>query len=453
MNYDLIYNTAENRVGVRDMFDTLDYIPLSSDLTQTDSGLFVNTINEAYLRPEVIDQYLEFAEGMNINEWDSTNNYGQSGAAFVIRKVNDKHQAFVQVDNSSEDNLDKAPEENPEFWESFLSYRLKQYRQSAVHEVINELTTGKAINANTSVIKNYNRLWMMNASPELLTLQNSGAFRCLNIVPNSMNSVVMEIQKIGLKLSAAVTVPFYLYHSDNFTPLQQFNVEITAQEVDNFVWKDLVDTNGNSLEIYSDGDQDSGGLYLFGFYESDLPSEILYAWQYNYYWPNYPITTPRSYPGYINFYAWQAYKPYYSFYPGYYQKGLENKPNLPDIGTYFDQGNYDDKIPFNLKLNIKEDHTNILIDNISRLDKLIQLKWAIQLLTNMQYTFRKNAEADKATEIAQILNRSVISEGVQGNFSETTTQGVIPQYAQELKRAIKDLTQLTMDNNGLVQTY
>ena len=132
---------------------------------------------------------------------------------------------------------------------------------------------------------------------------------------------------------------------------------------------------------------------------------------------------------------------------------MENKPNLPDIGTYFDQGNYDDKIPFNLKLNIKEDHTNILIDNISRLDKLIQLKWAIQLLTNMQYTFRKNAEADKATEIAQILNRSVISEGVQGNFSETTTQGVIPQYAQELKRAIKDLTQLTMDNNGLVQTY
>lgn len=448
MDYNALHTAARNRIGFRDMFSTKDYISLDSDLLTTNSGLFVNSISEVYLRPEMIDQFLEFAEGFNVDAWDSAADYGQAGGIIVIRTINDRDQAFVAKANSSENNVNKVPETEPDFWETFLSFRLKQYRESAAHEVINELTTVKQLSSNTPVVKNYDRLFHMPSRPE--NLQISDNFRCMNIVPNDTNSIEMELKQIGLVLDTAQTITFYLFHSDSQTALQTFDVTIAAGEVNNFVWKDLVDGSGNPLIIRSLGDTNSGGIFLFGFFEDDITGNIL-SWEYNYYLP-LPFTATPQVPGFINYLIWRAFRPYYSFYPGFYE-GTANKPFIPDVGQYFDDGNYDDEIPFNLKLTIREDHTNVLLDNISRLDKLIQLKWAILLLTDMMHTFRRNSDADRAQNIEKILNREVTSEGTNGNFTERVSQGIIGKYDLELKSAKKDLIALTTNNFGLVQTF
>lgn len=216
--------------------------------------------------------------------------------------------------------------------------------------------------------------------------------------------------------------------------------------MNNFVWKDLIDGSGNTLTIQNPGSINSGGIYLLGFYEDDITGNIK-SWEYNYYSP-----IPYGQPGHINYFIWRVLSPYYAFYPNTYQE-VTNKPGIPDIGQYFDKGNYDEEIAFNFKISIKEDHTNLIVDNVDRFDKLVYYKWAILVLTDMMHTMRKNSKADKALEIEKILNKTTSTEGTTGKFTETTSKGIIAKYELELKSLKDDLVSLTTNNFGLVQTY
>lgn len=445
MNYSTLNTALKNRVGFRQVFATKDYLSLDADLTATNSGLVINSISEVYLRPEVVDQFLEFAEGLNIDAWDNSTNYGRLGGSFIFKTVDGKSQAFVSKVNSAEDNVNKDPETESDFWETFLSYRLKQYRQSAIAETVSDLATVKFLSTYTHNLKNYDRLFHVNAQPQ--NLEKSGSFRCLNVIPNDTNGIALQLTKVGLILDTAQTVRFYLYHSDNLEALQTFDVDVT--EVNKFVWYDLTDSNDQPLIIGSLSDQNAGGQYFFGFYEDDITGNIK-SWEYNYYLPVANSFLPGS-SGYVNYLTWKAYQPYYAFYAGLFEN-VTSKPNIPEIGQYFDQGSYDEEIPFNVKLKISEDHTNVFLDNVNLLDKLIQLKWAILILTDMKHTFRKNSHADKAEEIEKILNRTALTEGTQGSFTETVSSGIIPRYNAELKQAKKQLQSITTSNWGLIQT-
>ena len=434
-------NTAlRNRIGIRNMFQSLDYVPLDSDLTTSQSGLWVNSVNETFLRPEIIDSYLEFAEGFNNNDWDVATNYGQLGGQFVLRERNDKTQAYVSKVTAT-DNIGLDPISSPNEWESFLSYRLKQTRETAINETVQDLTTAKHLAARTQKVKEYDRLWHQETRPT--DLQISDNFRCVNIVPSSKNAINLEITEVAIIADTAQTFNFYLYHTDDLPAIQTFSITIDTSEVNRLVWKNLEDSLGNPLVINEKAN--SGGIYLFGFYEDDIAGNIK-SWEYNYYSP-----TIVGSPWVVNYYAWKAFSPYYSFYPSTYSQ--QNKPQLPDVGQYFDQAGFDEEISFNLKIKIFEDYTNLLLDNVEIIDNLIKLKWAIGILQEMKHTFRINSKADKAEEIENILMKSKTTKGTEGHFTETYTGGLYERYAAELKLAKEQLTTLTTNNFGLVQSF
>lgn len=445
MNILAITEELKNRVGIRQNFETKDYLAFDFDLVTSESGLVINSLAETFLNGFIVDQYLEFAEGFNVDEWSNSENYGQSGEKIVIINTDGKNQAFVSKANDTEDNINKDPLTEPGFWETFLSYRLKQLRASAIAELFGEIQVTKANETNTNVIKHYDRLFY--AQTQATDMQVSTNFRCINVVAGDKNGITLNIPEVGLVVDTAQTIPFYLYYSDVINPIQTFNVTVNPGEENTFVWKELTDANGNPLRIETNGSLNAGGLYFVGFYEDDITGNIK-SWQYNYFQWGAAYGLPVTGGGGLNYAAWRTFSPYYRFYPNSYEQ-TASKPQIPVLGQYWDQGKYDEELAFNIKIRIEEDHTGFILENKSRYDRLIQYKWAILILQTMGNTFRKNSDADQEAKINNILYGQNI--GVDGSFEVVRTSGLVGEYDKLMKSIKDDLMSLTTNNFGLVQ--
>lgn len=405
-----IANALVNRVGFRQTVDSA-YPVLHSDLLQNE-GLLVNSIAERWLRAEVLSDTLEHYEAMTFEDWDAAKNY----------VVGDFVKEGKQVYRALNDNNGSQP--LSENWETALSYRLRQYRESAAKEVVKELIKARNYVTFTTGLKASNALF--SARTKGANENKANLQRGVKISLKNEQGLKVRLSKIGLKLDTAQTVNFYLHHSDNLEPIV-FPVEVTATEVNRFVWKNLTDEDGNSLEMKYWAQNNAGGEYYLTFFEEDIAG-------------NYDVWDMSNYFYYNNF-GKKISCNYFYVSPVEFTEEKQNKPNLPDVGEYLDNYTYDYEYPFNIRYEVLEDATEVILNNIERLDEVYQTKLAINLLTDMLYSPRVSNEGDDA--------RGLLDNLLYG-YKENNNLGLVGKYKKLLKSAIEDFSNLLSDKRGAV---
>ncbi len=421
-DYDLLLSEFEDKIGVRESLKP-GLFPLSTSLTSAEN--LIDSVNQRFLKVETLDKWLELFEEYLPDEWDIGTPYAQgelvkalNGDQFVV------YQAVIA--NTGNDPI----ADDGTNWESALSVRLRQIRTESIKDFFNELGASSALFNDNDRVKKSTKVFRASSRRDLQTKQ--GKFRALRINPYDQPGFTQVFQKFGAYLTAAQTLPVYLYHSDNDTFLQQFDLVYTASDINKYTEKELIDTNGNELKITSYSDQQYGGIYEIGFYEDDLVGD-LYTWDYT--WDYYRC--PGCYNDRVSKNYWNIYSPYIGFMPVEYSSDKLDKPNTPDMGEYFDQYGRDGELAFNLTFSFYDDPTNVILDNGRFFNIGLKLKYAIDVLTFMKDSKRINDEADMKAGIKEVLYGSEETQFNQPNenqdYKVIPSRGLIPFYEKVVK--------------------
>lgn len=423
IDYTQIHQSLIPRVGFRPTFNKKTYNRINTDLQISDSSLLFNAVSEKYLTSENMSLLLEYAEGMDVDVWDNTATY--SIGDNVLKVVNNVRQVYVSLTDS---NTGNDPETDQANWDSYLSHRLRQYKESACSELISKISNIRNIKTYTTRLLENAHLFFSDSVGETDT-QKQDRLTGLMIRQSRTENKAITISKIGVKFDTAQTVRFFLYHSDRLTPLQEFDIVIDPNEANTFVWKELIDINGNPLVIKSiSNDYNSGGRFFLKFDEANIVGNYVS-------WEHLGLSTG----GVFN----NLYSSGFSFSVGHFNAtDYTDKPNIPRIGEYFDNYQYEDEVPFNIRFSVEEDLTSHILDNISLFDEAYQGSVAIKIMTDFLHSDRiSNVSNNAQSRLYDLLY------GQKG----TENKGLIMMQSFKVKRLLKDLGVIMPDKKGAYQ--
>jgi hypothetical protein len=444
VDYQSIAAAYEDRVGFRDIFNTVKYGSLDPDLLKSESGLVVNSVSEKWLRAELVaDCFEQFDVVPGIAAWNGTTNYGQTGGQKVSVTDGDGNRLiWISKANDSEDNLNKTPGVGSAFWETAFSRRLREFKESAAKEAIKTLLIKRQEATYTRSINEYDT--MFNAdSVAIVDNKKDDFYRAIRIIPSNIPNQRFSISDILLKVDSPQTIKFYLHHSDRETLIKEYDIEITAADVtQGAVWKKLVDSNGDPDPIQIDTHTDQynkGGEFYFGFDESDVTGNI-FAWDVADF---INVSIGRLFRhrgvGYTN-------DPRRSVFVGLdsirFKADDKNTPMKPNVSQYFDNYEFINEVPFNLRYSITDDNTKIILDNIKYFDELYQMKLAFMILHSMLQSERVNKTASNAD--------AKIDEVLFGDPANDGNGGLVEKMESVVMKAVEDTREITPDGFGLV---
>ncbi len=409
-----IVESLKNRVGIEQRKDP-DFLELSSDVTTSESGLLLGNIEPTNLYTEKILSSLPFIEGMNFNTWDSAENYGQLGGQ-TVKKVlsNGLTQVWVSIANDSEDNLDKDPETEPLFWKSKYSEVLENIRNGSIREVINDLLIYNKQNIRQFVTKK--QLFHHRGQGRSGTVEGFLGF-C--IVPTEL-PLKFIVDQIGFKYSVNETIQLRIYHSSNTTdPIYTQDIEVTDQNYN--VYSVEATMNNESLELLS------GGYFLVGFNTPDLSGTFDFYRYPDYYSTNF--WTRNCNFCYMDKLVYRYWYRYFSAFPAQWK-------DITDLGDNLELYNTKQDAPFNLYMTVETALEEVIDQNKHIFDKLIQMRWAIDILGIMRASTRISKYLNTEGERQQM--RSYIDVILEGN-KEAGIKGLKDKLKVEFKNVKFDL--------------
>ena len=446
VDYQSIAAAYQDRVGFRDIFNTDKYGSLDPDLLKSESGLLVNSVTEKWLRAELIaDCFEQFDVVPGIAAWNNTTNYGQTGGVKVSVTDSNNNRLIWISKPSTVDNVDKEPgnpTDGSDFWETAFSRRLREFKESAAKEAIKTLLIKRQEATYTRSINEYDT--MFNAdSVAIVDNKKDDFYRAIRIIPSNIPNQRFSISDILLKVDTPQIITFYLHHSDRETLIKQYDIEITAADVQQgAVWKKLVDSNDDPDPIQIDTHTDQynkGGEFYFGFDESDVTGNI-FAWDVADF---INVSIGRLFRhrgvGYTN-------DPRRSVFVGLdsirFKATDKNTPDKPSVAQYFDNYEFINEVPFNLRYSITDDNTKIILDNIKYFDELYQMKLAFMILHAMLQSERVNKTASNAD--------AKIDEVLFGDPANDGNGGLVEKMEAVVMKAVEDTREITPDGFGLV---
>lgn len=360
-------------VGWKQSYDLSD-IMLSSNITQTESGMYFQQIHPLL----TLDNLRSIAPDFQNFNW----------------QVHDANKAYksgevVRVDDSLYKAIQDVPEEtdilDSEYWTETnpFSEWLEEKTKAGIVKLINKFINMKlADKATKSLIEN--KILFDGTGRLTNKIENRDRLVGFEIDTIRSKGVTVKIDKIGLQMTEPGSYTLYIFHSSNPEPIYTLTFEKTkANSLEWFKPKDDI------LLPYESANTDAGGSWYLVYKQSELPENAQAIYK-DRDWSTGPCKAcSRS-----EFLAYQAWSRYIEVHPFYISEDEEFDPEIMNF-------TYDKNYGINLEVSAYCDLTDFIIKQRAMFQDVLSKQVAIDFLREFAYNpnVRTNRHSINASKL------------------------------------------------------
>lgn len=360
-------------VGWKQSYDLSD-IMLSSNLTQTESGMYFQQIHPLL----TLDNLRSIAPDFQNYNW----------------QVHDANKAYksgevVRVDDSLYKALQDIPAEtdilDSEYWAETnpFSEWLEEKTKASIVKLVNKFINMKlADKATKSLIES--KILFDGTGRLTNKIENRNRLVGFEIDTVRSKGVTVKIDKIGLQMTKPGSYTIYIFHSSNPEPIYTLTFEKT--KADNLEWFKPKD---DILLPYESANTDAGGSWYLVYKQSELPenAQAIYKdrdWS----------TGPCKVCSRSEFLAYQAWSRYIEVHPFYISEDEEFDPEIMNF-------TYDKNYGINLEVSAYCDLTDFIIKQRAMFQDVLSKQVAIDFLREFAYNpnVRTNRHSINASKL------------------------------------------------------
>ena len=360
-------------VGWKQSYDLSD-IMLSSNLTQTESGMYFQQIHPLL----TLDNLRSIAPDFQNFNWrvhDANKTY-KSGE--VVR-VDDSLYKAIQDVPAETDILDS------EYWSETnpFSEWLEEKTKASIVKLVNKFINVKlADKATKSLIEN--KILFDGTGRLTNKIENRNKLVGFEIDTVRSKGVTVKIDKIGLQMTEPGSYTLYIFHSSNPEPIYTLTFEKTkANSLEWFKPKDDI------LLPYESANTDAGGSWYLVYKQSELPENAQAIYK-DRDWSTGPCKAcSRS-----EFLAYKAWSRYIEIHPFYISEDEEFDPEIMNF-------TYDKNYGINLEVSAYCDLTDFIIKQRAMFQDVLSKQVAIDFLREFAYNpnVRTNRHSINASKL------------------------------------------------------
>lgn len=344
-------------VGWKQSYDLSD-IMLSSNITQTESGMYFQQIHPLL----TLDNLRSIAPDFQNFNWQvhDANKVYKSGE--VVR-VDDFLYKAIQDVPAETDILDSEywTETNP------FSEWLEEKTKASIVKLVNKFINMKlADKATKSLIEN--KILFDGTGRLTNKIENRNRLVGFEIDTVRSKGVTVKIDKIGLQMTKPGSYTLYIFHSSNPEPIYTLTFEKTkANSLEWFKPKEDI------LLPYESVNTDAGGSWYLVYKQSELPENAQAIYK-DRDWSTGPCKAcSRS-----EFLAYQAWSRYIEVHPFYISEDEEFDPETMNF-------TYDKNYGINLEVSAYCDLTDFIIKQRAMFQDVLSKQVAIDFLREFAY--------------------------------------------------------------------
>lgn len=360
-------------VGWKQSYDLSD-IMLSSNLTQTESGMYFQQIHPLL----TLDNLRSIAPDFQNFNW----------------QVHDANKAYksgevVRVDDSLYKALQDVPAEtdilDSEYWTETnpFSEWLEEKTKASIVKLINKFINMKlADKATKSLIEN--KILFDGTGRLTNKIENRNRLVGFEIDTVRSKGVTVKIDKIGLQMTEPGSYTLYIFHSSNPEPIYTLTFEKT--KANNLEW---FKPKEDILLPYESANTDAGGSWYLVYKQSELPENAQAIYK-DRDWSTGPCKAcSRS-----EFLAYQAWSRYIEIHPFYISENEEFDPEIMNF-------TYDKNYGINLEVSAYCDLTDFIIKQRAMFQDVLSKQVAIDFLREFAYNpnVRTNRHSINASKL------------------------------------------------------
>lgn len=360
-------------VGWKQSYDLSD-IMLSSNLTQTESGMYFQQIHPLL----TLDNLRSIAPDFQNYNWQ-------------VHDVNKAYKSgeVVRVDDSLYKAIQDVPVEtdilDSEYWTETnpFSEWLEEKTKASIVKLVNKFINMKlADKATKSLIEN--KILFDGTGRLTNKIENRNKLVGFEIDTVRSKGVTVKIDKIGLQMTEPGSYTLYIFHSSNPEPIYTLTFEKTkANSLEWFKPKDDI------LLPYESANTDAGGSWYLVYKQSELPENAQAIYK-DRDWSTGPCKAcSRS-----EFLAYQAWSRYIEIHPFYISEDEEFDPEIMNF-------TYDKNYGINLEVSAYCDLTDFIIKQRAMFQDVLSKQVAIDFLREFAYNpnVRTNRHSINASKL------------------------------------------------------
>ncbi len=360
-------------VGWKQSYDLSD-IMLSSNLTQTESGMYFQQIHPLL----TLDNLRSIAPDFQNYNWQ-------------VHDVNKAYKSgeVVRVDDSLYKALQNVPAEtdilDTDYWSETnpFSEWLEEKTKASIVKLVNKfINTKLADKATKSLIEN--KILFDGTGRLTNKIENRNKLVGFEIDTVRSKGVTVKIDKIGLQMTEPGSYTLYIFHSSNPEPIYTLTFEKTkANSLEWFKPKDDI------LLPYESANIDAGGSWYLVYKQSELPENAQAIYK-DRDWSTGPCKAcSRS-----EFLAYQAWSRYIEIHPFYISEDEEFDPEIMNF-------TYDKNYGINLEVSAYCDLTDFIISQRVMFQDVLSKQVAIDFLREFAYNpnIRTNRHSINASKL------------------------------------------------------
>lgn len=360
-------------VGWKQSYDLSD-IMLSSNITQTESGMYFQQIHPLL----TLDNLRSIAPDFQNYNWQ-------------VHDVNKAYKSgeVVRIDDSLYKAIQDVPAEtdilDSEYWTETnpFSEWLEEKTKASIVKLVNKFINMKlADKATKSLIENKT---LFDGTGRLTNkIENRNRLVGFEIDTVRSKGVTVKIDKIGLQMTEPGSYTLYIFHSSNPEPIYTLTFEKTkANSLEWFKPKDDI------LLPYESTNTDAGGSWYLVYKQSELPENAQAIYK-DRDWSTGPCKAcSRS-----EFLAYQAWSRYIEVHPFYISENEEFDPEIMNF-------TYDKNYGINLEVSAYCDLTDFIIKQRAMFQDVLSKQVAIDFLREFAYNpnVRTNRHSINASKL------------------------------------------------------
>ena len=360
-------------VGWKQSYDLSD-IMLSSNLTQTESGMYFQQIHPLL----TLDNLRSIAPDFQNFSWQ-------------VHDVNKAYKSgeVVRIDDSLYKAIQDVPAEtdilDSEYWTETnpFSEWLEEKTKASIVKLVNKFINMKlADKATKSLIEN--KILFDGTGRLTNKIENRNRLVGFEIDTVRSKGVTVKIDKIGLQMTEPGSYTLYIFHSSNPEPIYTLTFEKTkANSLEWFKPKDDI------LLPYESTNTDAGGSCYLVYKQSELPvnAQAIYKdrdWS----------TGPCKACSRSEFLAYQAWSRYIEIHPFYISEDEDFDPEIMNF-------TYDKNYGINLEVSAYCDLTDFIIKQRAMFQDVLSKQVAIDFLREFAYNpnVRTNRHSINASKL------------------------------------------------------
>lgn len=360
-------------VGWKQSYDLSD-IMLSSNITQTESGMYFQQIHPLL----TLDNLRSIAPDFQNYNWQ-------------VHDVNKAYKSgeVVRIDDSLYKALQDVPAEtdilDSEYWTETnpFSEWLEEKTKASIVKLVNKFINMKlADKATKSLIEN--KILFDGTGRLTNKIENRNRLVGFEIDTVRSKGVTVKIDKIGLQMTKPGSYTLYIFHSSNPEPIYTLTFEKT--KANNLEWFKPTD---DILLPYESTNTDAGGSWYLVYKQSELPENAQAIYK-DRDWSTGPCKAcSRS-----EFLAYQAWSRYIEVHPFYISEDEEFDPEIMNF-------TYDKNYGINLEVSAYCDLTDFIIKQRAMFQDVLSKQVAIDFLREFAYNpnVRTNRHSINASKL------------------------------------------------------